>query len=227
MTARQSNDAELGVEIDARGSLLAGVLYLPSNAVGIVLFAHGSGSGRHSPRNRFVAERLQSASLATLLIDLLTEEEERIDNRTKQLRFDIPLLADRLGGAVEWLAAQSSTTNLRVGIFGASTGGGAAIVAAARNPARIGAIVSRGGRPDLAGDTLADAVCPTLFIVGERDGVVIDLNRQALAQLGAPIKELIVIPGAGHLFEEPGALPEVARLAADWFVRYLGTTASS
>jgi len=189
----------------------------------VVLFAHGSGSGRHSPRNRFVARKLRDAGLATLLVDLLTAAEERADARTGHIRFDIPLLADRLCGAVEWLAAHPPTRGLRVGLFGASTGGGAALVAAAREPGKVGAVVSRGGRPDLAGDALPAALCPTLLVVGGDDDVVLDLNRQALARLGAPVRELVVVPGAGHLFEEPGKLDEVARLAADWFVRHLGT----
>ncbi len=206
----------------ATGSVtLEGDLGVPTGASGVVLFAHGSGSGRHSPRNRHVAARLRKAGLATLLIDLLTEREEMIDAQTRHLRFDIELLADRLVGAIDWLVAHPSTAGLRVGLFGASTGGGAALVAAARRPGPVGAVVSRGGRPDLAGDALPSALCPTLLIVGGEDDVVIELNEQAFARLGAPVKELAVVPGAGHLFEEPGTLDEVARMAADWFARYL------
>jgi dienelactone hydrolase len=208
--------------VDAGGVRLEGNLVLPANATGVVLFAHGSGSGRHSPRNRFVAARLQQAGLGTLLIDLLTEDEERIDLRTRHLRFDIGLLAGRLVGTIDWLAAQPATKELPVGLFGASTGGGAALVAAAQRPERVAAVVSRGGRPDLAGDALPAARCPTLLIVGGNDDVVIDLNAAALEQLGAAVKELVIVPGASHLFEEPGKLDEVARLAADWFGRYLG-----
>lgn len=216
-----------GIEQDVRvwtpGATLEGALAVPAGASGVVLFAHGSGSGRHSPRNRFVAEQLRKAGLATLLIDLLTPDEEQIDVRTRHLRFDIGLLAERLCGAIEWLAGNPSTRGLRVGLFGASTGGGAALVAAAREPGKVGAVVSRGGRPDLAGDALPAALCPTLLIVGGDDETVLELNRGALARLAAPVKELVVVPGAGHLFEEPGKLEEVARLAADWFGRHLGT----
>jgi putative phosphoribosyl transferase len=183
--------------------------------------SHGSGSGRHSPRNQFVARRLQAAGLGTLLIDLLTAAEERLDDVTGRLRFDIPFLARRVSDAVEWLAANPATTELRVGLFGASTGAGAALVAAARQPDRIGAVVSRGGRPDLAGDALGRTICPTLLIVGGNDGPVIEMNEDALTRLGTQDKELVVVPGAGHLFEEPGKLEEVARLAANWFTSRL------
>src|SRR3954462_13045260 len=157
------------VRVEARGTVLDGMLGVPPGAAGVVLFAHGSGSGRHSPRNQFVAGRLRAAGLATLLVDLLTPDEERADTRTGHLRFDIGLLADRLCGAVEWLAGHPPTRGLRVGLFGAGTGGGAAIVAAAREPGKVGAVVSRGGRPDLAGDALPAALCPTLLIVGGND----------------------------------------------------------
>jgi dienelactone hydrolase len=223
MTTSVNTAAEQDVRVEAGGVTLEGALGVPEAAAGVVLFAHGSGSGRHSPRNRFVARKLRDAGLATLLVDLLTAAEEQADARTGHIRFDIPLLAERLCGAVEWLAAHPPTRGLRVGLFGASTGGGAALVAAAREPGKVGAVVSRGGRPDLAGDALPAALCPTLLVVGGDDGVVIDLNRQALARLGAPVKELAVVPGAGHLFEEPGKLDEVARLAADWFARHLCT----
>jgi putative phosphoribosyl transferase len=202
-------------------AVLEGNLDIPERARGIVLFAHGSGSSRHSPRNRFVAQRLQDAGLATLLIDLLTEEEELVDERTAHLRFDIDLLADRLGGAAEWLAHDPRTADLAVGCFGASTGGGAALVAAARRPDRIMAVVSRGGRPDLAGESLAAVRAPTLLIVGGLDDVVIRLNQQALRKLGAQAKQIVIVPGASHLFEEPGTLDQVARLAADWFALHL------
>ncbi len=212
---------EQQVRVAAGSVTLSGDLAVPDGAVGVVLFAHGSGSGRHSPRNRFVASRLQHAGLATLLVDLLTEEEEAVDVHTAHLRFDIGLLAGRLVGAIEWLEAEPRTAGLPVGLFGASTGGGAALVAAARRPDRVRAVVSRGGRPDLAGAALPAARCPTLLIVGGDDEVVIDLNEAALARLGSPVKKLVIVPGAGHLFEEPGKLDEVARLAADWFARHL------
>lgn len=211
------------VTVTADRVALEGDLGIPDGAIGIVLFAHGSGSGRHSPRNQFVAARLRAAGLATLLIDLLTESEEAIDERTARLRFDIPLLADRLAGAIDWLEHDARTAGLRVGLFGASTGGGAALVAAARRPDRVGAVVSRGGRPDLADDDLPLVRCPVLLIVGGNDDVVIGLNDSAFRRLGSPVKELVIVPGASHLFEEPGKLDEVARLAADWFTRHLSS----
>jgi putative phosphoribosyl transferase len=205
----------------ATGSVaLEGTIAVPEGARGIVLFAHGSGSSRHSPRNRYVAEELRAAGLGTLLIDLLTPNEEIVDLRTRELRFDIALLAERLVGAIEWLGTERSTRDLAVGLFGASTGGGAALVAAARAPDHVGAVVSRGGRPDLAGDALPDVKAPTLLIVGEHDDVVIDLNRRAMAQMTAPVR-LEIVAGATHLFEEPGALEDVARLARDWFLHSL------
>ncbi|MFN2525936.1 MAG: dienelactone hydrolase family protein [Actinomycetota bacterium] len=199
---------------------LQGDLSRPEPARGVVLFAHGSGSSRHSPRNRFVAEELQAAGLATLLMDLLTEDEERSEAATGHLRFDIELLADRLTGATEWLRSQPDTASLAVGYFGASTGAGAALVAAANMPDEVGAIVSRGGRPDLAGPALQQVTAPTLLIVGGNDHQVIEMNRSALAQLQGK-KEIQIVPGAGHLFEESGTLEEVARLARDWFVKHL------
>jgi len=199
---------------------LEGNLGVPEGARGVVLFAHGSGSGRHSPRNRYVAEELRQAGLATLLIDLLTPEEEEVDMRTRHLRFDIRLLAERLIGATDWLKGDPSTRNLRVGYFGASTGAGAALVAAAEHPEEVGAIVSRGGRPDLAEDALARVRAPTLLIVGGDDVPVIEMNQEAMEQLRVE-KELKIVSGATHLFEEPGALEEVARLATEWFVRHL------
>jgi pimeloyl-ACP methyl ester carboxylesterase len=185
-----------------------------------VLFAHGSGSSRHSPRNRYVARLLNEAKLATLLLDLLTAEEEAIDLRTAHLRFDIGLLAERLIGATDWLTQHPDTRDLPIGYFGASTGSGAALVAAAERPDVVGAIVSRGGRPDLAGSALQRVRAPTLLIVGGNDLPVIELNQAALAQLRCE-KRLVIVPGATHLFEEPGALDEVARLACEWFERHL------
>ena len=199
---------------------LEGNLRLPERAGGVVLFAHGSGSSRHSPRNRHVARMLNRANLATLLVDLLTPEEEALDVRTAHLRFDIGLLAGRLIGATDWLTQHPDTRHLRVGYFGASTGAGAALVAAAERSDVAGAVVSRGGRPDLAGPALARVRAPTLLIVGGYDLQVIQLNRVAFAQLHCE-KQLVIVPGATHLFEEPGTLDEVARLAREWFERYL------
>ena len=199
---------------------LEGNLGVPENARGVVLFAHGSGSGRHSRRNRYVAEELRLARLGTLLIDLLTPEEEEIDSRTRHLTFDIGLLTERLAGITDWLKRDPNTRNLRVGYFGASTGAGAALVAAAERHEEVGAIVSRGGRPDLAGDALARVRAPTLLIVGENDVPVIGMNREAMEQMRVE-KKLEIVSGATHLFEEPGALDEVAQLAADWFIHHL------
>jgi dienelactone hydrolase len=199
---------------------LEGDLSLPKGARGVVLFAHGSGSSRHSPRNRQVARLLNEAKLATLLVDLLTPHEEAIDLQTAHLRFDIPLLAKRLVDATDWLARHPDTRPLRFGYFGASTGAAAALVAAAERPQQIDAVVSRGGRPDLAGPALERVRAPTLLIVGGEDHPVIEMNQAALAQLRCE-RRLVIIPGATHLFEEPGALAEVARLAREWFERYL------
>jgi pimeloyl-ACP methyl ester carboxylesterase len=199
---------------------LDGDLAVPERASGVVVFAHGSGSSRASTRNRRVAAALQDAGLGTLLLDLLTPAEEQVDRRTRELRFDIDLLAGRLVGATEWLGAQERTGRLRVGYFGASTGAAAALVAAARIPDRVGPIVSRGGRPDLAGDALARVTSPVLLIVGGADAEVLALNRSAAARLGADV-DLQVLPGASHLFPEPGALDEVARLAAAFLTRHL------
>ena len=199
---------------------LRGQIDVPEGATGIVLFAHGSGSSRLSPRNQLVARILRSAGLATLLFDLLSQEEEQIDMRTRHLRFDIKLLSERLIEAETWLETNPHTQGLKVGIFGSSTGGAAALEAAARKPDRIHAVVSRGGRPDLAGPSLLKVQSPTLLIVGERDEAVLNLNRQALGRLTC-VKELVTIPGATHLFEEPGALEKVAALAADWFKSHL------
>ena len=193
---------------------------MPDGARGVVLFAHGSGSNRFSSRNRYVAEALREGGLGTLLIDLLTPREEAIDERTAHLRFDIPMLARRLVGATKWLGEQEQTKALNVGLFGASTGGGAALVAAAEIPDRIKAVVSRGGRPDLAGRALPLVKAPTLLIVGGDDVPVIEMNRDAYKQMTAE-RRMEIVPGASHLFEEPGTLEQVARLAREWFVKYL------
>jgi dienelactone hydrolase len=208
------------VNVPAGDVRLQGNLRIPPAAEGIVVFAHGSGSGRHSPRNRFVAGVLVKAGLAALLIDLLTQEEEMIDLQTAELRFDIRLLAERLGGVTDWLAGEPSTAALSIGYFGASTGAAAALIAAADRPKIVRAIVSRGGRPDLAKPVLRRVAQPTLLIVGGEDDLVIDLNREALRELGGT-KRLVIIPGATHLFEEPGALEQVAALASEWFLQYL------
>jgi putative phosphoribosyl transferase len=215
-----SNGEELPVRVAAGPVTLDGNLRLPEGARGVVLFAHGSGSGRHSPRNRYVAQRLNDANLATLQVDLLTPDEEAIDLQTAHLRFNIALLAERLVGATDWLAQHPATRHLPVGYFGASTGAGAALVAAAERPNAVAAVVSRGGRPDLAGPALARVRAPTLLIVGGNDFPVIELNQHALVQLHCE-KRLVIVPGATHLFEEPGALDTVAQLAREWFDRYL------
>ena len=217
---------EREVRVSTGPVTLEGSLGIPNSAGGVVLFAHGSGSGRHSPRNRYVARVLREANLATLLIDLLTEDEEEVDLRTTRLRFDIGLLARRLVGATDWLVQNPDTEQLRIGYFGASTGAGAALVAAAERPDEVGAIVSRGGRPDLASDALPLVKAPTLLIVGGNDEPVIGMNEEALARMRAE-KRLEIIPGAGHLFEEPGALEEVARLAANWFAHHLNRSGQS
>ena len=216
----QWTEQERTVRIPAGPVTLEGDLSIPAGAQGVVLFAHGSGSSRHSPRNRRVARQLQEGRLATLLIDLLTTDEETADRRTGHLRFDIGFLAERLIEAADWLARQPETRDLALGYFGASTGAAAALVAAAARPNLVGAVVSRGGRPDLAGPALPLVRAPTLLIVGGADTPVIELNRQAYDQLRCE-KRLVVIPGATHLFEEPGALDQVAELAREWFDRYL------
>nr|WP_205861447.1 alpha/beta hydrolase [Planosporangium flavigriseum] len=193
---------------------------VPERPRGLVLFAHGSGSSRHSPRNRYVASQLQAAGLATALADLLTDEEERVDALTAELRFDIGLLAPRLAGMCDWLTENERTSGLGIGLFGASTGAAAALVAAAARPTVVQAVVSRGGRPDLAGEYLRLVNQPVLLIVGERDRTVIELNRRAMEEIPGETR-LDIVPGATHLFEEPGALEEVARLARDWFVQHL------
>ncbi|MFW6324479.1 MAG: dienelactone hydrolase family protein [Desulfovibrionales bacterium] len=207
------------VRIPVGDVMLEGNLNLPDAFPGIVLFAHGSGSSRKSPRNRFVAEALQAEGLGTLLMDLLTSEEEALDMRTGHLRFDIDLLSERLLVAAKWLGSHPDAQGHPLGYFGSSTGAAAALVAAARKPDSIKAVVSRGGRPDLAGNHLPKVKAPTLLIVGGRDSLVVDLNREALALLDVD-KELKIIPWATHLFEEPGALEDVARLAGNWFLRH-------
>jgi putative phosphoribosyl transferase len=206
--------------IPAAGVELDGDLSLPDNAAGLVLFAHGSGSSRHSPRNRAVAEALNRCGLATLLVDLLTVAEDEVDARTRRLRFDIGLLGDRLVGIVDWLRGRPGTEALPIGLFGASTGAAAALVAAAARPDAVRAVVSRGGRPDLAGPASAEVVAPTLLIVGERDAEVRELNEQARDAMRAPT-ELRIIPTATHLFEEPGTLEQVAEQAGRWFGDHL------
>ncbi len=209
------------VTIGAGGVALEGILNVPPGARGIVLFAHGSGSSRHSPRNRFVASVLQEAGIATLLFDLLTREEGVRDEVTRELRFDIRLLATRLVEATNWVVHGSSTRKLAIGYFGASTGAAAALIAAAKLPETVKAVVSRGGRPDLAGEMLTAVHAPTLLIVGERDEPVIGMNRESLARLAAHDSKLVIVAGATHLFEEPGTLEEAARLAAEWFAEHL------
>lgn len=200
---------------------LDGVLAMPAVASGVVLFAHGSGSSRTSPRNRFVASALQQGGLATLLLDLLTKEEERVDDETRHHRFDIEMLAGRLVVAIDWLGRQPETHGLPVGLFGASTGAAAALLAATERVAEVGAVVSRGGRPDLAGPALAAVEAPTLLIVGAADDVVLSLNHAALARLKMKEKRLVTVARATHLFDEPGALERVAILARDWFTGHL------
>jgi putative phosphoribosyl transferase len=207
---------EREVEIPSGRRRLGGILRIPPGAKAVVAFAHGSGSGRFSPRNQLVARMLEEGGLGTLLFDLL-EEEEAAD---REKVFDIELLAERLQSASDWLRQDPQTMSLRLGYFGASTGAAAALVAAARHPGAVGAVVSRGGRPDLAGDHLSADQAPTLLIVGGHDDVVIELNEQALGRLQCP-RQLVIVPGATHLFEEPGTLEEVARLASEWFHRYL------
>jgi len=208
------------VKIPVGRVTIEGNLSIPPAARGIVLFAHGSGSSRFSPRNQYVAKALNKAGLATLLIDLLTREEEDIDTSTGEFRFDIDLLSQRLISATKWLRENPATRNLAFGYFGASTGAAAALIAAAKLPEEIKAVVSRGGRPDLALDYLPKVKAPTLLIVGGNDQAVLDLNRKAMARLSV-LKKLEIVPGASHLFEEPGKLEEVAKLSADWFLAHL------
>jgi dienelactone hydrolase len=226
MAISQHNVEARSVQVSAGPVALEGDLTVPVDARGVVLFAHGSGSSRLSSRNRLVAAELNAGGLATLLMDLLSPQEERIEQHTGHLRFDIPLLAGRLVAAIDWLASDDQTAGLPVGVFGASTGGGAALVAAAERPLVVGAVVSRGGRPDLAEGSLAQVRAPTLLIVGGEDDVVIDFNRPAMRPMRCGVG-LEIIPGAGHLFEEPGALGRVAELARDWFTSRLGQSPST
>jgi putative phosphoribosyl transferase len=214
---------DTAVPVPAGGVVLAGDLTVVDRTTGVVLFAHGSGSSRHSPRNRMVAQRLQGVGLSTLLVDLLTEDEERVDESTAELRFDIGLLAGRLSLIVDWLGEQPDTAGHPLGLFGASTGAAAALVATASRPKAVRAVVSRGGRPDLAGDDLERVAAPTLLIVGEHDPTVVELNERAARQLAGPT-QVRVVPRATHLFEEPGALEQVAGWAAEWFARHLAGT---
>jgi putative phosphoribosyl transferase len=215
-----SSDLETSVRIPAAGAILDGDLITPADAVGIVVFAHGSGSSRHSPRNRMVAARLQEAGYATLLMDLLTAEEDEVDSRTREFRFDIPRLASRLTGAIRWLSDRPDTAEMPVALFGASTGAAAALLAAAEVPDHVQLVISRGGRPDLAGDVLQRVQAPTLLIVGGRDLDVLDLNKAAAARLSGPV-EIAVVPGATHLFEERGTLDRVVQLAVGALRQYL------
>jgi putative phosphoribosyl transferase len=220
-----SSDLESPVQIPAAGVILDGDLITPADAAGVVVFAHGSGSSRHSPRNRMVAARMQEAGYATLLMDLLTAGEDEIDSRTRQFRFDIPRLASRLTGAIRWLSDRPDTAEMPVALFGASTGAAAALIAAAEVPDHVQLVISRGGRPDLAGDALPRVQAPTLLIVGGRDLEVLDLNKAAAAQLRGPV-EIAVVPGATHLFEERGALDRVVELAVGALRQHLGVPSS-
>jgi putative phosphoribosyl transferase len=215
-----SGDLESSVRIPVAGVVLDGDLVVPGGAAGVVLFAHGSGSSRHSPRNRMVAGRLQAAGYGTLLMDLLTADEDQVDSKTRQFRFDIERLASRLTGAIRWLSDRADTGTLRVALFGASTGAAAALRAAAEVPDHVQLVISRGGRPDLAGEALDHIRTPTMLIVGGRDPQVLDLNKAAAARLKGPV-ELVVVPGATHLFEEPGALDRVVELALDALNRHM------
>jgi dienelactone hydrolase len=214
---------EAAVRIPAGEVQLEGDLSIPQDATGLVIFAHGSGSSRYSSRNRYVADQLRDAGLATLLMDLLTPSEEEIDQATAHLRFDIPMLADRLVAAAEFSRLDPRTMNLPIGYFGASTGGGAALLAAARRPDLCHAVVSRGGRPDLAGEALPQVKCPALLIVGGHDELVIEMNQDAMRQMRCEV-HLEIVPGATHLFEERGALEKVARLARNFLTRQLRQT---
>jgi len=214
------------IQIPAGRAVLSGNLTIPENAMALVLFAHGSGSSRHSPRNQFVARTLNRADLGTLLFDLLTSDEEALDIYTREHRFNISLLAERLVHATKWAGQQEKTRDLRIGYFGSSTGGAAALLAAAELPQHVGAVVSRGGRPDLAGDALPKVQAPTLLIVGGNDDIVIELNETARDQMRCEVN-LEIIPGATHLFEEAGALEQVAKFASDWFVGHIGAGSAS
>jgi putative phosphoribosyl transferase len=224
MPAHDEDKRERTVKIPVGRIELEGTLGVPDDAIGVVLFAHGSGSSRFSSRNRFVARVLRDAGFATLLLDLLSPEEEQVDDVTRHHRFDIDMLAERLVAALDWLNVERDTAGLPVGLFGASTGGGAALVVASARPDRVAAVVSRGGRPDLAGRALPNVEAPTLLIVGGNDHVVITLNEEARAAMRAEVR-MEIVPGATHLFEEPGALERVADLARDWFVAHVGREA--
>ena len=218
----KTNTENRYVRILSTGVPLEGILSVPESAAGLVVFVHGSGSSRHSPRNQYVAQTLQEGGLATLLFDLLTASEEEIDLQTRHLRFDIDLLATRTSGVVEWLVRQQYDYAAKIGLFGSSTGAAAALISAAELPDHVHAVVSRGGRPDLAGPALPNVQAPTLLIVGGNDSAVIHLNEQALAQMKpGENKKLKIVPGASHLFQEPGTLEHAARLARDWFQTYL------
>jgi pimeloyl-ACP methyl ester carboxylesterase len=216
------NTENRSVQILSAGVRLEGTISIPDDPTGLVIFVHGSGSSRNSPRNQYVAQILQDGGLATLLFDLLTVTEETIDLRTRYLRFDVELLARRTAGVLEWLELQPFAYGLKRGLFGASTGAAAALIAASELPEKVDAIVSRGGRPDLADGALANVQAPTLLIVGGDDDTVIDLNEQALAQMQPGIdKKLMIVPGASHLFEEAGTLEQAAELTRDWFLTHL------
>jgi putative phosphoribosyl transferase len=217
---RDKFDAVTPVRIPVENMNLQGDLHLPSNPLGVVIFVHGSGSGRFSPRNRFVAKELNKQGFATLLLDLLTEEEHRIDMETMEYRFNIPLLASRSNLATSWVHGQPGLSRLPIGLFGASTGAAAALITAAEMKLQVAAVVSRGGRPDLAEQFLPQVDAPTLLIVGGEDDTVLALNRKAMVQMHCPTK-LHVVRGATHLFEEPGALEQVVTVAAEWFIRYM------
>jgi len=217
---KESDARRTAVVVPLDGQSLSGDLGMPADPRGIVLFAHGSGSSRHSPRNQYVARTLEQRHLATLLIDLLTPQEEAIDDKTAEYRFDIPMLAGRLVTIVDWLRRDDETASLPIGLFGASTGAGAALIAAAERPREIAAVVSRGGRPDLAGKALSKVTTPTLLIVGGFDSPVIQMNRDAMEQMRGEV-QLEIVPGATHLFEEPGTLERVAELAGNWFAHQL------
>lgn len=220
-----TGDLESAVRIPAAGVILDGDLVVPAKAAGVVLFAHGSGSSRHSPRNRMVAERLHEAGYATLLMDLLTPEEDQIDSRTRKFRFDISRLASRLSGAIGWLSERAETASMPLALFGASTGAAAALIAASEAPDHVRLVISRGGRPDLAGDALQRVRTPTLLIVGGRDLEVLDLNKAAAARLAGPV-DIAVVPDATHLFEESGALDRVVELALDALRRHMSGSSS-
>jgi dienelactone hydrolase len=222
MPADLKGGRTIPVAVPIGEALLDGDLGIPANLDGIVVFAHGSGSSRRSPRNRFVASALERRHLGTLLVDLLTPSEAAVDDRTAEYRFDVPMLAARLGRVISWVRDREETAAQKVGLFGASTGAGAALIAAAERPHDVSAVVSRGGRPDLAGRFLQRVAAPTLLIVGGLDGAVIQMNREAMAHMPGMVG-LEIVPGATHLFEESGALERVADLAGDWFTRHLQT----